>query len=142
LRPGFPCHLMRFAGVTPRLVAKVCAAGTGARKQGAAAGGRQSPSMRACRVRSDPCLSALAEHVRAGCGARAQVLRRDARSRTQLDRGMPGPARVPEKAARERDHVCLAFGDDSLGLSGFGDQADCEGYYNRLLADELSAMYL
>src|SRR2546430_8114646 len=36
--------LMGFAAVTPRLVVKVCAASTGARKRGAAAKGRQSRS--------------------------------------------------------------------------------------------------
>src|SRR6266851_8096274 len=85
--------------------------------------------------RSGPAPLALAENVRAGCRARAQVLRRDARSGTQLSCGMPTPAGIPEQPARKRDHVGLAFGDDFLGLSRFGNQADCDGDDAGVLAD-------
>src|SRR5206468_1040476 len=103
---------MGFAGVTPRLVAKVCAAGTGTRKRtryqrrcelrGKQPAGRFVSGSQA--LRSGPAPLAFAENVRAGCGTRAQVLRRDTRRRTQLLRRVPGPAGVPEKTARKRDH--------------------------------------
>ena len=37
---------------------------------------------------------------------------------------MPGPARIPEQAAGQRDQVGLPVGKDRFGLLRFGDQAD------------------
>ena len=56
----------------------------------------------------------------------------------EFGRGVPAPARIVEHAARERDHVGLAGGDDLLGLPRFGDQADRDGGHAGRLLDRLA----
>src|SRR3984957_20439251 len=55
---------------------------------------------------------------------RAPILRRGIHFATELGRGVPGPARIVEHAASERDHIGLAGSDDFFGVARFGDQAD------------------
>src|ERR1700733_2715059 len=55
---------------------------------------------------------------------RAPILRRGVHFATELGRSVPGPARIVEHAAGERDHIGLAGSDDFFGVAGFGDQAD------------------
>jgi len=51
---------------------------------------------------------------------RAPVLPRRVHLRAELRRRVPWPAWVVEDAARERDCIRFAAGDDRLGLLGFG----------------------
>src|ERR1700733_1258651 len=55
---------------------------------------------------------------------RAPILRRGVNLATELGGGVPGPARILEHAAGERDHIGLAGSDDFFGVARFGDQSD------------------
>src|ERR1700723_1618307 len=55
---------------------------------------------------------------------RAPILRRGKHLTAELCRGVPGPARIIEHAAGERDHIGLAGSDDFFRVARFGDQAD------------------
>src|SRR5229473_5048379 len=93
-------------------------------------------------VVSLPRVSAFAEHLGAPCRARAQILARHGRRHAELQCRMPGPARVPEKAARKRHHVGPAFGDDVLGLPRLGNHPDRGGDDARVFADALGEGHL
>src|ERR1700704_873434 len=47
-------------------------------------------------------------------------------------RGVPGPARVEQHAAAERDQVGLAAREDVLGVLGLGDEPDRDGGGGRI----------
>src|SRR5579871_3191039 len=89
---------------------------------------RQRRSMR--RVRAEPCKalpraeSGFAEQRLLRGGLRAPILRRGINRAAELGRGVPGPARIVEHAAGERDHVGLARRNDLFRRVRFRDQAD------------------
>src|SRR5262249_26901218 len=56
--------------------------------------------------------------------ADALISRRPREFRAEDLRGMPGPVRIVEKGARQRDHIGLAFGNDRFRLFGIDDHAD------------------
>ncbi|KIU01221.1 hypothetical protein QU39_00170, partial [Staphylococcus aureus] len=68
-------------------------------------------------------------------GLAAPVLLRGADLRAELGRRVPGPARVVEHDAGERDRVRPALGEDRLGLSRLGDESDGDGGEPRLGLD-------
>ncbi len=57
-------------------------------------------------------------------GAERQYWRGATTLRPSAHRGVPRPARIPQHAARQRDQVRVAFGDDRLCLLWLGDQSD------------------
>src|SRR5215471_14871752 len=56
--------------------------------------------------------------------------------------GVPAPARVVKHAARQRDHVGLARGNDFFGMAGLCDQADRGGADAGRLPDRLRERHL
>src|SRR4051812_32898135 len=84
----------------------------------------------------------LAEQRLLGRGLRAPILRRRFDLAAEFGCGVPGPARVVEQAAGERDHVGLAGCDDVFGLPRLGDQADGDGGQTRLALDGLGKLHL
>jgi hypothetical protein len=57
-------------------------------------------------------------------GARATILRRVGGIGAKRRRGVPNPARVVEEAARQRNEIRLAAGNDCFRLLGADDHAD------------------
>src|SRR3954451_13944086 len=84
----------------------------------------------------------LAEQRLLGRGLRAPILRRRFDLAAEFGCGVPGPARVVEQAAGERDHVGLAGCDDLFGLLRLCDQADGDGGQTRLALDGLCKLHL
>ena len=72
-------------------------------------------------------LRALREELRPQLRMAGHRLRRVGRLRAELFGRVPGPARIPDRRAREADQVRLAGCDDVLGLLVAGDQADRHG---------------
>ena len=71
-----------------------------------------------CRARSTLSEGRILEQVLVGPRLRAPVLLGRPHVRAELGRRVPGPARVVEHGAGERDRVRPALGQDRLGLAG------------------------
>src|SRR6185312_11196547 len=68
--------------------------------------------------------------------------RGEGRGDPQRVAGMPGPARIVDIAAPDRDHVGLALGDDGLGLARGEDHANRAGWDADFATDALGELHL
>ena len=57
----------------------------------------------------------------------AQILRGPTGGLAESGGRVEGPVGVAQQLAAEEDKVCLALGDDGIGLGGIGDEADGGG---------------